>query len=264
MRAARTGDGVDLGREVSGVDPGEHGLRLLAPVVELLVAELNKLHDAVSQVQSLDHETVLEVHFAGKPVERVFKPVIFLLRPVTGAYAPQDDLAVEHLGALVRLDHDAAVREIDCERLGFLKTAPGAGTHQRADQARGETPVVSGQGVVHGAAFPPDRFERRFGVGLGGIAFQARLRHPADEFIKAVMRAGEGGRLTGAAQPQHVRVKEAARAFLTKLETPIGKDPIRAVGDFDRLRPRGIGRQGNRRGRGRLVRQVQQRLGQER
>ena len=60
------------------------------------------------------------------------------------------------------------------------------------------------------------------------------------------MRARECCRLARAAEAQHVRIEKAARAFLVKLKPPIGQDPVRAVGDLDRLRPRGIGRQGQR------------------
>ena len=153
--------GIDLGREVPGVDAGEHRLRLVAPVAELLVADLDELHDAVGQVQGFDHERRPEVHLAGEPIECVFESVIFFLGPVAGAHAPQNDLAVQHFGALIRFDNDAAVREVDRKRLRFLEAAPGAGTHQRADQARGELPVVPGKSVILGTAILPDRFRRR-------------------------------------------------------------------------------------------------------
>ena len=118
---------------------------------------------------------VLEMRRAGELVECVFKPVILFLGPISGSHAPQDDLAVQHLGAFVRFDDDAAVREVDRKRFRFSEAAPGAGTHQRADEARGELPVVSGKGVILGTAVLPDCFERGLRVGLGGFALQARL-----------------------------------------------------------------------------------------
>ena len=118
--------------------PASMRLRLVAPVAELLVADLDELHDAVGQMQRFDHEARPEMRVAGEVIERVFEPVILVLRPVAGAHAAHHDLAVEHLGELVRFDDDAAVREVDRKRLGLAEAPPGAGPHQRADQARGE------------------------------------------------------------------------------------------------------------------------------
>ena len=78
------------------------------------------------------------------------------------------------------------------------------------------------------------------------------------------MRAREGGRLASAAQPQHMRIEKAARAFLVKLKPPIGDDPIGRVRDFDRHAAAGASGGKRHDGwRGGLVHELQRHLGQQ-
>lgn len=130
VRTARAGDGINVSREMSAGNVGQHPVALRTPIVQHCRGDCDQFDHLIGQMYCLHGVAVSKLCLAGEVVQGVFESTILIASFISSVDTPKDNRAIRKLCKFIWLHHDTPTRHINRYRFGFTETTPRSGADE--------------------------------------------------------------------------------------------------------------------------------------